>query len=259
MKNLILGALSLVAFTFVSCSDDNDGGGGTATMAVSLTDGPADYDAVFIDVQDVEINTENGWVPLNMANPGVYNLFDFQNGTDMLLGQVVLPVGHVSQMRLILGSNNTIVVDGVTHPLQTPSAMQSGLKFNWNETLVANGAYHVWIDFDAARSIVEQGNGGYLLKPVLRTFSETTNGQIKGYVLPQAADPLVHVINSANDTIATAVPETDGFYKFVGLPEANYTVSFDADDATGYMDENQTGVGVTFGQITDLGTKTLVQ
>ena len=261
MKNLIFGALSLIALTFVSCSDDNDNiSGGTATMEVRLVDGPADYDAVNIDVQDVEISTENGWVNLNMPNPGVYNLLEFKNGLDnLLLGQAVLPVGHVSQMRLILGSNNSIVVNGVTHPLQTPSAMQSGLKFNWNETLVANGAYNVWIDFDAAKSIVEQGNGGYLLKPVIRTFSEATNGQIKGYVLPQAANSLVHVINSTNDTIATTIPEQDGFYMFMGLPQANYTVSFDADDATGYLDENQTSVGVTFGQITDLGIKTLVQ
>ncbi|UEQ75212.1 DUF4382 domain-containing protein [Chryseobacterium arthrosphaerae] len=113
-------------------------------------------------------------------------------------------------MRMVLGPNNSIVVNGVSYPLQIPSAQQSGLKFNWHQTLSANGAYTVWIDFDAGRSVVTTGNGSYILKPVIRTFSELTNGQIKGYVQPQAAQAVVHAI-MASDTISTAIPNPDGF------------------------------------------------
>jgi hypothetical protein len=49
---------------------------------------------------------------------------------DTLLGDIELPAGKVSQLRLILGSNNSIKVAGqvLLLPLTTPSAQQSGLK-----------------------------------------------------------------------------------------------------------------------------------
>ncbi len=161
-------------------------------------------------------------------------------------------------MRMVLGPNNSIVVNGVSYPLQIPSAQQSGLKVNWHQTLSANGAYTVWIDFDAGRSVVTTGNGSYILKPVIRTFSELTNGQIKGYVQPQAAQAVVHAI-MASDTISTAIPNPDGFFMFSGLPQGNYTISYDAANNTGYTDENTGNVTVTFGRVTNLGIKTLHQ
>lgn len=256
MKKLLIIGSSICILFFASCNDSE--GSDTATVNVRLTDGPAAYDAVNIDIQRIEINSNGQWTALNFPNPGVYNLLNFKNGTDVVLGQVVLPAGNISQMRMVLGSNNTLVVNGVTYPLQTPSAEQSGLKFNWHQTLEANGAYTVWIDFDAGRSIVTTGNGSYILKPVIRTFSELTNGQIKGYVQPQAADAVVHAI-VASDTIATAIPNNDGFFMFSGLSQGTYTVSYDASNGTGYVDENTGNVSVTFGQITNLGTKTLHQ
>lgn len=256
MKTLFIMVSSIGLFFMVSCNDSDEKG--TATVNVRLTDGPAAYNAVNVDIQKIEINSNGSWTALNFPNPGIYNLLNFKNGTDVVLGQAVLPEGTVSQMRMVLGPNNSLVVNGITYPLQTPSAQQSGLKFNWHQTLSANGAYTVWIDFDAARSIVTTGNGSYILKPVIRTFSELTNGQIKGYVQPQAAQAVVHAI-MASDTIATAIPNPDGFYMLSGLPQGSYTVSYDAANNTGYVDENVSNVSVTFGQISDLGIKTLHQ
>ncbi|KMQ70126.1 DUF4382 domain-containing protein [Chryseobacterium koreense] len=256
-KSMILAGI-ISAFTMWSCSTDTATGNDTAMVNVKLTDAPALYDAVNIDIQKVEFTTNNGTTTFNAVNPGVYNLLNFRNGMDVLLSQAILPVGNVSQMRLILGNNNSVVVNGVTYPLDTPSAQQSGLKLNWNQTLSPNGAYNVWIDFDAGRSIVKTGNGSYKLKPVLRAFSEATDGQIKGYVQPQAANAMVHVIKAA-DTIATALPNADGFFMFRGLPANTYNVSFDAAANTGYIDQNKADVNVVFGQITDLGITTLHQ
>lgn len=257
MKKLFLLGLFATLFGIISCSDETNHGE-TATVNVKLTDGPAMYDAVKIDVQRIEINANGEWIPINFPNPGIFNLLDFKNGMDVALGQIVLPVGSVSQMRMVLGANNSIVVNGISYPLQTPSAQQSGLKFNWHQTLAADAAYNVWIDFDAGRSIVKTGNGSYILKPVIKAFSELTDGQIKGYVLPAASNPIVHII-AATDTIATALPNQDGFFMFRGLPQGSYKVSYDADNATGYIDENVNNVGVVFGQINDLGIKTLHQ
>ncbi|WP_157976885.1 DUF4382 domain-containing protein [Taibaiella helva] len=249
----VLGLLSLLA----SCKKD-DAPAGTATMNIHLTDGPGNYDAVLIDVQQIEIHSDiNGWVTVNPVHPGVYNLLDFRNGADTLLCQAQLPAGNISQMRLVLGSSNSVVVDGVTYPLSTPSAQQSGLKFNIHQELVPNGSYHFWIDFDAGRSIVKTGNGAYSLKPVIRTYTELTNGKIKGYVLPPAADATVYAINGA-DTFS-AIPAADGYFLFCGLPEGNYNLWFDALDATNYQDSLMPNVPVTFGNINDVGIVTLIQ
>ncbi len=259
MKKLLLLSGIFALLSFNACTDESSDGG-TAKVNVRMTDAPALYDAVNIDVQKVEFNTGNGWQSLSVITPGVYNLLNFKNGMDVLLAQATLPAGPVSQMRLVLGPNNSLVKDGMTYPLATPSAMQSGLKFNWNQTLEANGAYNVWIDFDASRSIVQQGNGTYSLKPVIRTFSELTNGQIKGYLLPQAAKARVLVITPTNDTVATALPNiADGYYMVQGLNAGTYKVTFDADPTTGYLDQTQKNVNVVFGQVNNLGTTTLTQ
>jgi hypothetical protein len=259
MKRTLL-ILSVIALTacgfFSSCKKDSDEKG-MAKVNVHLTDGPADYDAILIDVQRIEINSDvSGWVSVAPIVPGVYNLLDFSNGLDTLLCTANLPVGHISQMRLILGDNNSIIVNGVSHPLSTPSAQQSGLKFNIHQELVANGSYDIWIDFDAGKSIVEQGNGGYSLKPVIRTYTALTNGKLEGFVLPVTAEAVVYAIHGT-DTFS-AIPAVDGHFMFCGMPEGTYNLWFDAASGTGFQDEYLPGVTVSFGVITDLGITTLL-
>jgi hypothetical protein len=58
-------------------------------------------------------------------------------------------------------------VDGVSYPLSTPSAEQSGLKLQVNATLEAGVVYTILLDFDANKSIVVTGNNTYKLKPVV--------------------------------------------------------------------------------------------
>lgn len=240
-----------------SCQSDTDG---SASLKVHLTDAPAGYDKVEVDVQKLELGTADGsWTTLNLAKPGIYNLLDLNNGADVLLGQTTLPAGTVSQLRLVLGGENYVTVDGQRIKLETPSAQQSGLKLNWHETLEADGAYEIWLDFDAAKSIVKTGNGTYQLKPVIRLFSKLTDGQIKGYVTPAEAKTTVKLLHpTTNEVIATAIPEADGYFMLRGITEGAYKLQFDADDTTTYKDVTK-DVTVTFGKILDLGSTTLVK
>lgn len=256
-KALILSLCSLgILVCLNACKKDNPTTG-VAHMNVHLTDGPANYDAVYIDVQHIEIHSDvSGWVTINPIHPDVYNLLDFSNGLDTLLCHAELPAGKVSQMRLILGNNNSVVVDGNTKPLSTPSAQQSGLKFNIHQELIPNGSYDVWIDFDAGRSIVETGNGTYSLKPVVRAYTGLTNGKITGYVLPPAAHAVVYAIQGT-DTFS-AIPEANGYFLFCGLPEGSYSLWFDALDITNYQDLLFPNTQVTFGTINNVGTITLL-
>jgi hypothetical protein len=149
-----------------SCSKDNTSG--TSNLNVRLTDAPASYDKVNVDIREVKVNFRDdstGWVSLN-TNANVYNLLGLQNGVDTLLASGSVQTGIVKEIRLILGSNNTVVVGGVSYPLTIPSGSESGLKIkvakNINSTLE-----NIVVDFDADLSIKSEG-GGYKLRPVLR-------------------------------------------------------------------------------------------
>lgn len=226
----------------------------TARLEVRLTDAPGDYEAVNIDIKGVEIHTsdgspESGWMALNVE-AGVYDLLKLTNGIDTLLATAELPAGRISQMRLILGDNNTIKVDGQEMPLTTPSGQQSGLKFNIHADLTEGIVYQVLIDFDAAKSVFQTGNSTYKLKPVIRTITSAESGAIKGIVEPSESSPAVYAI-IGSDTIATTYTSDTGQFLLRGLPEGSYTVSFAPKE--GFQPIQETSVKVTVGSVTDLG------
>src|SRR4051794_18394646 len=103
--SLVATALILLA----SCSKNEKG---TARLQVSLTDGPGDYEGLYIDVQDIKINltsdSASGWSSLEGVKPGTYNLLDLVNGKDTLLADATIPAGRVQQIRLILGNENYV-------------------------------------------------------------------------------------------------------------------------------------------------------
>ena len=242
----------IAVFFMTSCSDD---GARNARLEVRLTDAPGDYEAVNIDIVGVEVHSSEGggWQSLDVA-AGVYNLLDLTNGLDTLLGAIDLPPGELSQIRLVLGDNNSITVDGQTYDLSTPSGQQSGLKLNVHTNLVAGLTYTMVLDFDAARSIVLTGNGKYILKPVIRVITTATSGGIAGSVSNPASTPAVFAI-IAPDTLGSTFADSTGHFMINGLPAGVYTVSFSP--AAGYTIADRTGVIVTVGNITDLGVVTV--
>jgi hypothetical protein len=221
-----------------------------------LTDGPANYDAIYLDIKQVEIITEaNSTVTFTPLRPGIYDILKLRNGLDTLLLNTDIAPGTISQIRLILGSNNSIVVSGTSYALNTPSAQESGLKLNLHQTIEAGKSYEMFLDFDAAKSIIQTGNGQYKLKPVIRAYTALTAGRITGYVLPAAAFTTVYAV-SGTDTFS-AIPNANGYFQVTGLPSGSYTVVYDADVAA-YHDLTTNNVNVTYGVSTDLGTITLL-
>ncbi|MDT0676419.1 DUF4382 domain-containing protein [Autumnicola musiva] len=253
--------LSLIAFTMFSCSDDDSGSNeeeGTAQVTVRMTDAPGDYDGVLIDVEDVMIRTDmdgaedEGWESIGEVETGVYDLLELTGGVSQLLADVELPAGYLGQMRLILGNDNSIVVNGESYAMATPSAQQSGLKLNVNQDLEAGEQYSFLLDFDVEESVVQQGNGGYSLKPVIRFSAEEGASTIEGEVHPSDFRSLVKAQNASN-TIS-AYTDANGNFTLHGVPAGTYKVTITPDVASNLPTIEENNVVVEAGSSVNLDT-----
>ncbi len=254
MKSLLkLSLIALLFIGFASCSsDDSKNNEGNAKLSIRLTDAPGDYDAVFIDVKEVVIKYNNGQEDLNLGiNAGIYDLLELTAGVNVLLFNDEVPAGSISQIRLVLGENNTIVVDGQTLPLDTPSAQQSGLKIQVNESLQPGILYEFMLDFDVDKSIVSQGNGGYSLKPVIRATTVAESGAISGKVVPIGMLTMVTAVNGPIEI--STYTNLQGDFLLSGVPDGVYTLTFQADLGLGIPPVVVDNVTVVQGEITSMG------
>ena len=249
MKKLIVSTFVVLSIFLSSCEEEKN-----ARVEVWLTDAPGDFQEVNIDLQGVEIHSnetdnERGWQGLEVT-PAVYDLLKLTNGEETLLGDIELPGGRLSQIRLKLGDNNTVKVDDQLFPLSTPSAQQSGLKVQIHEILAEGITYKIVLDFDAAKSVVESGNQSYSLKPVIRALTKAQDGAIKGMVSPAATVSII--VMSGEETITTTTSNEEGEFLVRGLQAGDYRLVFDpAGDAPVV---EKTGITVKLGEVTDLGS-----
>ena len=256
MKLNFLKGLMLIsaAVLFYSCDSFDK----NARVEVWLTDAPGDYEEVNLEIEGVEIHasaTDNGsgWKSLDVADR-VINLLDLTNGKDTLLGSIEIPSGQISQIRLKLGHNNTVKVDGKVYDLNIPSGSQSGLKLQVHERFVEGVTYKILLDFDVARSIILTGSNQYKLKPVIRTITEAQSGAIKGVVDPKESTPAIYAINGT-DTLGTTYADETGKFLLRGIPAGTCEVHFIPNSDFKFVKE--TGVSVSVGTVTDLETVTI--
>lgn len=228
-KCVLLAFIGLAAISLTSCTSDNssNGAGNPSSVGFYLTDAPAQkgFKSVNIDVQSISYSTDStDWTTLPIT-PKVVEITQFANGKDSLLSNIVLKAGEkVTQIRLVLGSNNTITLsDGTVKTLIIPSGSTSGLKLNVQSVPTLTSGYKVLIDFDAARSIVSRGNGSYSLKPVIRSYIAANTSSIDGYLLPANQSMRVFTVTSSGDTIST-VSDTLNYnhFRLSGLFSGTY-------------------------------------
>jgi hypothetical protein len=250
-KLLFIAILAVLA----SCDKNNDSKN-DPVFAVKLGDAPSGYDAVNVEILHMEANMNNGWVEFQVENPGIYNLQDFANGNTLLLiGNTPVAPCMMTELRLILGTNNTIVVDGITYDLTTPSGQTSGYKIKMDQqSMIHGGIYMVVIDFDVSESIHQTGNGKYMLKPVIRGYLETAVGGIAGTIVPSYGAYSVEAIN-ATDTTGTLIDQVTGQFLIGTAMPGTYMVTFFSNP--GFADKTIGGVEVTAGNITQMGLVTI--
>ncbi len=251
-KIFLLLFLSIASISITSCDDDD--ASKNYSYNVRLTDAPGPYDKVNIDIQGVEVTGKNGQTVLLNTTSGIYNLLDYSNGINTLIATSVITDSQVGQIRLILGSNNSVVVGGVSYPLSTPSAEQSGLKLQINQTLQADIQNEILLDFDANLSVNQTGNGTYKLKPVVRTVVTAISGIISGSIT-QVGSLAVVSATSATDVVYTSNVNLAGQFQILGLPAGVYT--FTVTPLLPFLPITRTNVVVVAGASTNLGVLAL--
>lgn len=284
-KGKLLGICSMVAaitVVFFACSKDDSHNNepvppGKQEVQLYLTDDPALFDKVLIDIKSVQVLIDTcdknkdddddrghhdddqedhcvNWDTLNIA-PGVYDLLGLRNGVDTLLASGIIPEGNIKKIKIVLGDNNSLVKDSVTYPLDLFPGTQATIVLkikggDWDEW--QPGRSRLWLDFDVSRSILVV-RGKFYLKPFLKIFTVKTTGSLEGQVLPKEAYPVVSVYN-AQDT-GYAIPWYNGEFKVRGLKEGTYSVFINA--SNGYQDTTITGVEIRPNRETELPKITL--
>lgn len=187
MKKNILIALATtfsLSLLLIACSkDDDNASASNPRVSFQLTDAPGDYEEVNVDVVGLRVHIsgaskdsssidslDNGWIDLPLKDT-IYNLIHLRDSSINLINEFEVPNGKINQLRLILGDSNTVKLEGdsVLYNLDTPSAMQSGLKINLQTTLESGSTNDFTLDFDAEKSVLLAG-GTYKLKPTIKVI-----------------------------------------------------------------------------------------
>ncbi len=290
MKLRFIGIILSILLLVAACNDGDITGKETAHVNFKLVDHPVSYDAVLIDLvgleyrleveddeveeveeevegeeddrilgdgheEDDEDEDEGEWIIVDIE-PQVYDILQLQNGAEALLAASEIQAGELEEIRLILGDNNKVVVDGDTIDLKVPSGSSSGLKIKVDAEIEAGEFYDVVIDFVASKSIVKTGNGKYMLKPVIRVKlvqDDDPYGSISGLISPSDLAVMVHAINAEEDTASTQ-PGEDGSYLINLLLPGSYTVVVEPEDDSGFSDVTIENVMVKEEEITELET-----
>ena len=277
-QGILMGTVLFAAFLallgIVSCSKGDQYR--QTNLQVYLTDHPAEFDKVLVNIQSVDAKIDTGkascrddhhgdrpghvdfdgddhhrrsdefgtWTSLSFS-PGTYDVLALRNGLDTLLGTVSFS-GTLRKIRIGV-TQVTVVKAGVSYPVVLDPALQNYLYVRVHDADMDHrtDSSKVWVDFDLGRSIVES-NGRFYLRPVLKPFNDRHFGGIEGSVLPQEAGAVVTAFG-ATDT-AMAIPDSKGHFCIRGLDAGSYRLVFDGNN--GYVDKTVSNVAVSAGQKT---------
>lgn len=183
---------SLISFVFflAACQKENsiEIPQGTQNLSVFLTDNPALFDKVLIDIRNLEVcvdtsdDDSNGrsndnddddnsgrgsddddhddddhdgtdddscnWQNISIR-AGVYDLLSLRNGIDTLLGSTQVPSGRIRKIRLTLGDHNSLIIDSISYPLTIPGITQQSIVIKVSDDDIQfTGNGQVRIDID---------------------------------------------------------------------------------------------------------------
>lgn len=278
MRTTIICVIMGIAWALTSCSRldnstrDRASAGGVGTVHLEVTDSPFPISYVSsasISVSRIELRKKSGNFIVLSDSESSFDLVSLRNGITQALATMKIPAGAYDQIRLVVSKAQVSLTDSRMFSLVVPSGAASGLKIDVSPALqVADGvSSDLLLDFDLSKSFVPQGDSnsvsgitGFHFSPVLRASNLSTAGTLCGYIYADNSTPS----NSADDfalagaqveisqngaVISTALTDSYGYFKVLGLPAGNYQVLA---SQSGYADSDQQNASVLAGSKTDL-------
>jgi hypothetical protein len=158
-----------------------------ATLNVMLKDGPfVDAKAFLITFSEVSAHLSGGaFTSLPFVSGAASRICDLEKLTTAqdVLGTGPLPVGHYTQIRLVVTSATLYFDHASAGPACAPAIAAPGgrqaavtipsgeVKLNREFDLMATNATTMLLDFDGDQSVKETGNGRYMMTPVINIVS----------------------------------------------------------------------------------------
>ena len=172
----------------VACDDSPSNPSGQAAMFnLRLTDSPfSDARAVLVTFSEVAAHrSDSDWTTVPFAAVATSRTCDLKKleNSEDILGTGPLPAGDYTQVRLVVQSARLYFDNPSTGPacaatIAAPEGASADVripsgevKLNRGFDVAATGATTILVDFDGERSVVELGNGGYRMTPVIGVVS----------------------------------------------------------------------------------------
>ncbi|MBI2844379.1 MAG: DUF4382 domain-containing protein [Armatimonadetes bacterium] len=245
------------------------GGGAGSRLQLFLADDPLDAKEVNITISRVDVHKDGtGWITIRdfTSSPLTINILDYRYDGDSqtpdqyLLADSPLDAGHYTQIRLVLTKIEILDNSDVVHECEMNSQDKTGLKLIGQFDVPQDTKTAVLVDFNAAKSIVAMGNGGFRLQPTVKVVPLQISGVATGTVVfKDASDTEVPVPAGATisayqgTTLAgSALINEDGSFGILGLIAGDYTLKLETE---GYTAQD-TSVTVSPGGESSSGTIT---
>jgi len=266
------------------------GSGATGAVDLHLTDGPGDYDHVWITVKESWFHVSEGsepgdagWHRFPLSSPVTIDLLTLRNGaiSDAIWQGLILPAGHYQQIRIVLADtddplaapaqaaglqyNNEVVIGSMHYPLRVPDA-KNGIKLSGSFRVPESGLLRLAIDFNVDEDIVEtrkRHGPEFLFKPRLECFELDGAGAIVSAITPTAAIPTAKFVVKAEQLGADGtryvvkrftMPDAAGTFILYPLAPGTYDLVL---RGLGYKTVIIRGVPVPRGSRLTWGTTTL--
>lgn len=160
-----LVATLLVAVGSAACGDGPASPNTAGRLAIHLTDSPAqDISSVNVYIDGLKIKLADQPEQRFAVDVGLVDLLTLQNSA-VLLSEAAVEAGEYEYVMVELDQErSSVVVDSVQLPVKIPSEK---VKVFGPFEVTEDGFTTLTLDFDAAGSLMQLGNGDWLMTPII--------------------------------------------------------------------------------------------
>jgi hypothetical protein len=219
-SSIIAIAISCMVF-LGSCKKDKDSKEAEKrNVEVRMTDAPASFASLTLDVKAVEIFIEGeGWTRLSSSTKS-FNVLSLCNGKFISLGHNT--EFEAGNYRTYGESDLGIINFDITTQVQANWEGPKIIEVDLSSNIQASGNLVIMLDFDVAKSVIKSG-GAYLVKPVINYVKNPETG-IQGTITGAAS---AYITIQGDNFNASTNMDADGQFKIVGASAGTYTLIID--------------------------------